>query len=128
MKMWFGSLSQSRSAKIIAVAVVLAIASFSVASVLSLHLHILPDGRAVVHSHPFKKDRGEGARHHHTDHDYAVISVLAKVLLSAMQDLGWTSLHQYTCSSRLDQFEETAVSFVDTTSPNKRSPPSVISV
>ena len=125
MKMRLGSLSQSKLARAITVAVVLAIASFSAASVLSLHLHILPDGRAVVHSHPIKKDRSEGARHHHSDHDYAIISVLAKVLLSDMQGLGWTSLHQHTCSTRLELIVQTAVSFVDTASPNKRGPPAV---
>jgi hypothetical protein len=42
-------------------------------------LHVLPDGRVIVHSHPYSQDNG-GRNHGHSSSDYAVWGAFAKVL------------------------------------------------
>ena len=41
-----------------------------IASVVGLHLHVLPDGRLVVHSHPVSN---RSSQHHHSSHEFALL-------------------------------------------------------
>ena len=60
---------------------ILSIAGFSAASLVSLHLHILPDGRVVVHSHSHSDTGNKTGRHHnHTQREYTVLSAVNHAL------------------------------------------------
>lgn len=60
---------------------IFSIAGFSAVSLISLHLHFLPDGRVVAHSHSHS-DTGNrtGGDHDHTQQEYTVIGAVAHFL------------------------------------------------
>lgn len=62
-----------------AVVLLFAISGLSIAATANLHLHVLPDGRIVVHSHPGSGERNSG-RHDHSSSDYLAWGAFAKIL------------------------------------------------
>lgn len=90
----------------------------------NLHLHVLSDGRLVVHSHPVQKDDPASRGHHHSRYEYSVLASLGKILLGASllganavigPDLVEVGVHASDDSDRPSGAE---------TSAHKRSPPS----
>ena len=49
------------------------------AALLSMHLHVLPDGRMIVHSHAVPESDSEGS-HTHTDQDYQFIGAINQTI------------------------------------------------
>ena len=65
MKNWQNSIIH----KIISVVIISALGLFMVASLMTLHVHHLSDGRIIVHSHPVNHSDSENS-HSHTDEEY----------------------------------------------------------
>ena len=61
--------------KAIALFVLCALGVFIAVIPLSMHLHELPDGRMIVHSHAVP-DTDSGGHHTHSDQDYQVIGAI----------------------------------------------------
>ena len=60
---------------------ILSIAGFSAASLVSLHIHVLPDGRVVSHSHSHSDtDDRTGRDHGHNQREYTVLSAVTHFL------------------------------------------------
>lgn|GEM_PF-6119302 len=64
---------------LVAVFLILSLTGFCTASLLSLHLHILPGGRVVAHSHPLP-DNGDEHSHDHTQQEYVALGKIAQIL------------------------------------------------
>ena len=111
----------------IAVLVVFAVALFVTANVTGLHLHVLPDGRVVVHSHPVDRDGEGGSRHRHTEHEYAVLSALGKPLQVHSFETGWSTVCIEPVIYWIELFGENVSTPVVVRSDSNRSPPIVIS-
>ena len=49
----------------------------------TLHIHELPDGRFVVHGHPYNPDDDDGGKgnHTHTKNEYAIINFLNSLVV-----------------------------------------------
>jgi len=60
----------------IAVFVALAIIGFKATSLITLHIHILPDGRVVAHSHPLPGNQDDDSKHKHTPHEYVILNAV----------------------------------------------------
>jgi len=110
----------------IAVFIVLAIVIFITASVLGLHLHVLPDGRVVVHSHPVDGGDEGRSRHQHTEHEYAVLSALGRPLQVHSLETGWSIVSIDPVSSLIEFSGESVTFPVVARSDSNRSPPVVI--
>ncbi|MCK4605704.1 MAG: hypothetical protein KAU35_00265 [candidate division Zixibacteria bacterium] len=52
--------------------------AFIAGTLTSLHLHVLPDGRVVVHSHA-QPESDSGTRHNHTDQEYKFFAALSQL-------------------------------------------------
>ncbi len=52
---------------------------YQVATLSSLHLHLLPDGTIVVHSHA-TRHTGSSGKHQHTDNEYFTLNALTRSL------------------------------------------------
>jgi hypothetical protein len=65
--------------------VLLAIGVVGYSLVASMHLHVTPEGRVIVHSHPFSEsdDKGQG-QHTHSDLDRIFLSQINKVFFSLL--------------------------------------------
>jgi hypothetical protein len=64
-----------------AMLVLVSLGLFVLVSATSLHYHVLPDGRLVVHSHPVDGPSEGGGRHDHTPGEY----ILVKAAVSSIQ-------------------------------------------
>jgi len=107
--------------------IVLAIATFVTANVHGLHVHVLPEGREVVHSHPVDGDEEGGSRHQHTEHDYAVLSALAKPLQVHSFETCWSPVCIEAVSPWIERSVDSEISPGIVRSDSNRSPPLVIS-
>ena len=65
--------------RLIAVLVILSIAAFSAASLVTLHYHILPGGFVIAHSHPLPDDNHRN-NHEHSRQQYAVLDAASQIL------------------------------------------------
>ena len=52
---------------------------FMAATLLSMHVHVLPDGRMITHSHAVPESGSEGS-HTHTDQDYQFIGAINQTI------------------------------------------------
>ena len=52
----------------LALLLILALAGWCAGTIVSMHLHVMPDGRVIVHSHPHDDDTSNPAKQHHS-HD-----------------------------------------------------------
>jgi len=111
-----------------AIIVVLSIGGFIAASVICLHLHVLPDGRVVVHSHPLHKDEDNGSKHQHTAHQYAILTALGNLLQGYAFSICWTPVSIALVSSLVDLYSDNAVSYLVVGCINQRAPPQFTSV
>lgn len=111
----------------IAVFVVLAIVIFITANVLGLHLHVLPDGRVVVHSHPVDGGDEGKSRHQHTEHEYAVLSALRRPLQVHSLEAGCSTVGIEPVSPLIERSVANVISPGVARSDSNRSPPIVIS-
>ena len=59
----------------------LSLTGFSAASLLSLHLHVLPSGRVVAHSHPLPGKDSERS-HDHSQQEYMALDAAARIFNS----------------------------------------------
>ena len=116
-------ITQSNFARLPAMLVVLAVAALSFTYHINLHLHILPDGRVVAHSHPLTPDDRGRAKHQHLGNEYAVLNALAKLLLTDKPEFSWSLPYFVTNTSRIDLPDDIAISRLTVKSPNKRGPP-----
>ena len=119
------NMRQSLPAQAVAVMVILSIAAFNLAHYLNLHLHVLPDGHKVVHSHPMKGQERTPDGHHHTEHEYVVISGMGKTLLADKPFFAQIITHIPHYVDRLIFPDEAALESFDAVRPDKRSPPFV---
>lgn len=103
------------------------LATSGAACVLGLHLHVLPDGRPVVHSHPVDPGSKEGNRHQHSAHERAIIAGLFKSPSFHSPATTWSATILLLCACAIDGSSQTLRLLVDTSAPSKRSPPPVTS-
>lgn len=71
---------QNRGLRLPALFILLSLVGYLVAGTVALHLHVLPDGRIVVHNHTSRDDAGSKRGHSHTDRDYQFISHITSLL------------------------------------------------
>lgn len=65
--------------RLIAIFLLLSLTGFSAASLFSLHLHVLPGGRVVIHSHPLPDDNDEHS-HNHSQQEYVALEAATRIL------------------------------------------------
>ncbi|MFZ5980456.1 MAG: hypothetical protein ACOYVF_07465 [Candidatus Zixiibacteriota bacterium] len=53
---------------------------YLLAGTIALHLHVLPDGRIVIHNHTSSGNAGPDKSHSHSDRDYQFISHITSLL------------------------------------------------
>ena len=73
--------------RLLSVIILLSLIGFIIATLISLHIHILPDGRAIVHSHPSGNEHSENSQnkqHSHTNSDYLFINHYTSLLNNAI--------------------------------------------
>jgi len=107
-----------------AIVVMLSIAGFSAASLVTLHYHILDIGLIVVHSHPLPEGNHNNS-HRHSEREYAVLDAasqtLEKIVLEPVLD---TPIAE--CSCGRITFDPVSISISTTTlDVSKRGPPSL---
>jgi hypothetical protein len=73
------TLTIATTGRLTAIILMLSLMGFSAASLLSLHIHVLPNGRVVAHSHPHSDDDSEH-QHHHTAQEFVVLQVAGRTL------------------------------------------------
>lgn len=108
---------------ILAGLVLLALSLFGCAAVVGLHLHVLPDGRVVAHSHPTESNEKRSGQHTHSGQEYTRIGEYGKLLIAdlartappeagALPPIAWVLTSDSAAALQL-VYE----------SPHKRSPP-----
>ena len=65
--------------KSIAVLVVVSVAGFGAASLVTLHYHILHNGLVVAHSHPLRSNHQRNT-HNHSEQEYAELDAISQLL------------------------------------------------
>jgi hypothetical protein len=110
--------------KALVVVVFAAVATFNVSYFLGLHLHVLPDGRTVVHSHPVDQNSQDGT-HQHSANELAFLAGFAKLLLVDETEPHSVCIPFVPCAFTAPDLETTNVVGYDGDSPHKRSPPAV---
>ncbi len=100
-----------------------AIISFEAAYFSGLHLHILADGRVVVHSHPI--DASHKGTHHHTKREFTFLSALGNLIKITQLDFGVLPVVITSLLYFIDITEEGVFSYLATGVLNDRSPPAV---
>jgi len=108
--------------------VTLSIASFNIACAIGLHLHMLPNGRVVVHSHPVQKDKDGATGHQHSSDESAVLNACSKLLQSDDPIITLTHVSFLPSPHWLEFRSDDARSPSEVESVNKRAPPQVTSV
>ena len=73
----------SISYKTIALSVLCTISSFQAVRLTTMHLHVLEDGRIVVHSHTLPNSESKD-NHKHTDQDYQHFAAIGKLIINAI--------------------------------------------
>lgn len=64
---------QGRTCSLLALLVLTSLVSFSFIIYFYAHLHVLPDGRIIVHSHAVPHSPKKGTSHHHTNLELQVL-------------------------------------------------------
>jgi hypothetical protein len=64
---------------LICLTLMVTLVGYGAASLSTLHIHVLPDGRLVVHSHPLPDDEGRH-EHGHTQQEYVAIQAATRAL------------------------------------------------
>lgn len=73
--------------RLLSIFILLSLVGYSAAALTSLHVHILPDGRAVFHSHPSGNEHSENPenkQHSHTNSEYLFINHYTSLLNNAI--------------------------------------------
>ena len=112
----------------LAIIVVLSTVGFIAASVICLHLHVLPDGRVVVHNHPVHKDEENGSKHQHTADQYAILTALGNLLQGYDFLIFWAPVSITLAFSWICLCSDIAVSYLVVGDVHTRAPPKVTSV
>jgi hypothetical protein len=105
----------------------LSLLGYGYSAVATMHIHVLPDGRIVVHSHPTTNDAGgEGESHSHSDSE---LSFLAQV--SRLFDNSTPIIHSvpvFTFAALAETIAEHHYSAVEAyhNSTTERAPPRVV--
>ena len=73
------TISQPIITRILCLTLLTNLVGFGAACVSTLHVHALPDGRLVAHSHPMPYGEG-GHKHGHSQQEYAAVQAVSKVL------------------------------------------------
>ena len=110
-----------------AILVILAVAIFDTAYVLGLHIHVLPDGRVVTHSHPIDRSEESGSQHQHSDYEYAVLTASGRVIQADCLHIGWSPVYIELATSWIELPDDNVISGLVSSSLNMRGPPKVIS-
>ena len=86
--------------------VIISVVSLMVMMTCCLHIHVLPDGRVIVHSHasPFQDDGTTGTPHSHTKADFLLfysIAIIALIFYAIVLSILYN--HRTTRFGRLHQ-------------------------
>ncbi|MFH1688278.1 MAG: hypothetical protein ABIE70_12255 [bacterium] len=111
--------------RVLATLVIIAIAAFNAAFYTGLHLHVLPDGRTVVHSHPVNRNEEGENRHQHSEQEYVVLASLAKLLLTDEPVLDSDVPRLEPVFSPLESSTDIVNSLFFASQQDERSPPSI---
>jgi len=105
------------------VVTLLALVSANAAYITGLHIHILPDGKVIVHSHPLEKNRTPGNQHRHSSIDLAVLTSSGKLLLTTEPATVDTTPLLSPVRAEHQTDSRVQIPRIRLDSPNKRSPP-----
>jgi hypothetical protein len=78
----------NRLLRLLSLLVFLSLIAFMASNIYSIHTHVLPDGRVIVHSHPVGHDDGEESQDHHhhshTEKEYIIYGIYSHALDKAI--------------------------------------------
>ncbi len=111
-----------------ALLLVFAIVSFNVGQMHGLHLHVLENGRVIVHSHPVNDGDRHGDRHAHSTHSYTVIGAVGKILLTDCPDRAFEARVPGGTVAVAEQFRFYPYSRIVIIARDKRGPPDLFSL
>lgn len=80
------TLMASTMKQLVSLLLVVSLVGYGVSSLLNLHIHVLPDGTIVAHSHPIPDEEG-GHKHKHSHKEFEAI----KAAVNALTTGGLTS-------------------------------------
>ncbi len=80
------SSTDSLAARLARAALLLALVTVNWGYFSGLHLHVLPDGRIIAHSHPVE-GRSPAGEHEHSNRDYVVHGEQGKLLQTVLSNL-----------------------------------------
>ncbi len=109
--------------RLTAVAVSITLALFQLAYVSNLHVHVLPDGRVVVHSHPVERDSNSGSGHKHSQNEHAFLNALGKLLQADISDHSPAPVCLVSIQLRTDSSDQCIILPIHANSVCRRGPP-----
>ena len=110
-----------------AIILILSIAGFVTVSVISLHLHVLSDGRVVAHSHQTDHDEENNSKHQHTSDQHVILTALGNLLQGYDFPFCWTPAPITLIFSWIYFYSNDIISYLVVEDVNKRAPPQFIS-
>jgi hypothetical protein len=73
----------NKPVKVISILIIIFLTAYMISVFSSMHAHILPDGKLVVHSHPHgnnHSDNSQKSNHSHTNKEYLIYGLYSAVL------------------------------------------------
>lgn len=111
-----------------AVAVVVTLALFQTAYISNLHVHVLPDGRIVAHSHPVERDSKSGSGHQHLQYEYSYLNALGKLLQADITTFSAAALYLVWTQPKAETHDQCILLPGYTSSASRRGPPESASI
>nr|MBN2277282.1 hypothetical protein [candidate division Zixibacteria bacterium] len=108
--------------KMTAVALLIAITGLCYLPFSNLHLHTLPDGRIIVHSHAYP-DHNSNGRHNHSHQEFTLYQTLAHIYEIDAQVCIRSLPFDLIALDLLDNFDETVCPDVYISRDTERAPP-----
>lgn len=122
MKNWQNSIIH----KILSVVIISALGLFMVASLMTLHVHHLSDGRIIVHSHPVNhSDSDSENSHSHTDEEYLFLGARTTIFENVTEACYITFVIKYVQLDDLITNETICEIEIWNRTSGSRSPPSI---
>jgi hypothetical protein len=109
----------------ISVLLVFSIIGYIFSTVATMHIHELPDGRFIVHSHPYDPDTEDGgkSKHTHTRKEYTIIGILNYLVITIIFFFAYATFVVRNRLFTLIGRDFSLLSFIRFLSRSWRSPP-----
>lgn len=109
--------------RLIAAFVALVIISFKATSLITLHSHVLPDGRIIAHSHPLPGSSDHEERHKHTSWEYIIFDAVGHLYQADNLTVVDIRIDAKQLFARIDDGQTNPTSYIFFYSQTKRAPP-----